>query len=76
LLLAAGPRVPALTAGRPLVVRTPTGEILDGLVQHPETRDLLGERLGPTAVAISADALPAFRLAVARLGIPLHDDPA
>jgi Helicase conserved C-terminal domain len=76
LLLAAGPRVAALTAGRPLVVRTPNAEILDGLVQHPETRDLLGERLGPTAVAISAGALPAFRLAVARLGIPLHDDPS
>ena len=74
LLLAAGPRVPALTAARPLVLRTPTVELLDGLVQHPDTRNLLGERLGPTAITIPEEALPDFRLAIARLGFPVEED--
>jgi hypothetical protein len=73
LLLAASSRVPELSAGRPLLLRTPTAEVLDGLAQHPETRDLLGERLGPTAAVIPDDALDAFRNALARLGLSLAD---
>jgi hypothetical protein len=49
-------------------------ELLDGLVQHPDTRNLLGERLGPTAITIPEEALPDFRLAIARLGFPVEED--
>jgi hypothetical protein len=71
LLLAAGPRVPSPAASRPWVVRTPTAELLDGLVQHPDTRNLLGERLGPTAVVVPTASLPALRRTLEALGFLL-----
>ena len=36
-----------------LVLRLPDAGLLDGLLQHPATSPWLGDRLGPTAVAIS-----------------------
>src|SRR5206468_2107942 len=45
LLLAGAARVPPLSSGRPLVLRTTTAEVLDGLTQHPDTSPYLGERL-------------------------------
>ncbi len=67
LVLAASPRVPSLATGRPLLLRAPTAELLDGLAQHPDTRDLLGERLGPTtAVVPDASVEPAPRPGRAR----------
>ena len=43
----------------------------DGLLQHPATRDLLGERLGPTAVTVSEDTVETLRIVLAELGISL-----
>jgi hypothetical protein len=57
------------------VLRVPSAEVLDGLAQHPATRDLLGPRLGPTAVVIPEDSLDRFLRAVGRLGLAF-DDPA
>jgi hypothetical protein len=73
LLLAAGSASqPApLAGGRVLVLRAPSAQWLDGLVQHPATRDFLGERLGPTAVIIPDAALGAFRRALEGLGLAL-----
>ena len=68
--------MPELAAQRLLVVRVPSAEVLDGLLQHPETRDLLGERLGPTAVVIPEPALAPLRLALAGLKLRLDTEPA
>lgn len=46
-----------LKARRMLVLFTPAPELADGLLQHPATCDLVGERLGPTAVAVPEDQL-------------------
>jgi hypothetical protein len=73
LLMAASNRVPALSSARPMVLRAPAAEVIDGLEQHPETRDLLGERLGPTSVVIPDDLLPEFRRALERIGLTLPD---
>jgi hypothetical protein len=73
LLLAASPRVPSLATGRPLLLRAPTAELLDGLAQHPDTRDLLGERLGPTAVVVPDASVEPLRRALAGLGLALPD---
>ena len=54
-----------------LVLTTPTAELADGLLQHPATRDLLGDRLGPTAVTVSDDVLEALRSVLEELGISL-----
>ena len=73
LLAARASRVAPLATSRPLILHAPSAEILDGLAQHPETRDLLGERLGPTSVVISDELLPSFRSALERLGLSLDD---
>ncbi len=56
LLLAASGRPAPLAAHRPLILRAPSMQWLDGLMQHPATRDYMGERLGPTAVIIPEEA--------------------
>ena len=58
-----------LTARRLLVLTTPTAEVADGLLQHPISRDLLGDRLGPTTVAVPEDRLESLRKALAELGL-------
>ena len=71
LLAALASQVSPLQTSRPLVLHTPTAELLDGLAQHPATRNLLGDRLGPTSVVIPDETLIAFRQAVARLGLKI-----
>lgn len=66
----AGPTV--LPARRMLVVVTPTAEMADGLIQHPATSDLIGERLGPTALSLPEDALEPMRQALHELGFALE----
>ena len=76
-LAARSSRVPPLTTSRPLVLHAPSAETLDGLAQHPETRDLLGDRLGPTSVVIPDASLGPLRLALERLGLGLDvEDPS
>jgi hypothetical protein len=74
LLAARASRVAPLTTSRPLVLHAPSSETLDGLAQHPATRDLLGERLGPTSAVIPDEALGPFRRALERLGLSLDDE--
>ncbi len=68
-------RFEPLRTSRPLVLHTPSTDILDGLAQHPETRQYLGDRLGPTSVVVPDSALPGFREALRRLGLDLLDTP-
>ena len=72
LLAARSSRVPALKAARMLVLNLPTAELLDGLLQHPATGPLLGDRLGPTAVVIADDRLAPLQKALKELGIDLR----
>jgi hypothetical protein len=69
--LAASTQVP-LTTARPLILHVPSSEVLDGLIQHPTTRDFLGDRLGPTSVIVLEDSLDAFRKALDRIGLTLQ----
>lgn len=68
-LLMLGPQVSPPTATRLLVVRFPSVELADGAMQWPETRSLLAERLGPTAVVIHEENLEALRKVLAEIGI-------
>jgi hypothetical protein len=74
LLTPTGPAGPALEAVRMLVLTVPDARMLDGLLQHPVTRRWLGDRLGPTAVAISDDHLEPLRKALQELGIALNGE--
>jgi hypothetical protein len=72
LLAAKSSRLPILKAARMLILDLPTAELLDGLLQHPATSPWLGDRLGPTAVAIADDRLAPLQNALKDLGIDLR----
>jgi hypothetical protein len=64
---------PAPRATTCRVVRLPTSEFADGLQQWPETAGLVRERLGPTAVVVNAEDVPALRALLESLGIGLEE---
>ncbi|HEY1188567.1 MAG TPA: helicase-associated domain-containing protein, partial [Gemmata sp.] len=68
-LLLLGWQQPAPQAVRLLVVRLPNAEVADGLVQWPETRALVAERLGPLTVSVSEEQFELFRAALLGLGM-------
>jgi hypothetical protein len=64
---------PPLRLDRPVVLTTPTDDLLDGLLQHPSTRSLLGERLGPAAVLVPEESREQLRIALSALGLRFND---
>jgi hypothetical protein len=70
-----GPQSPPPAAARLLVVRFPTPELADGAMQWPETRALVAERLGPTAVAVEPENLDPLRKVLADVGVSLTTGP-
>jgi Helicase conserved C-terminal domain len=59
----------ALKARRMLVLFTPAAELADGLLQHPSTRDFLGDRLGPTTLVVPEDKLEKLQSVLKELGL-------
>ena len=70
-LLMLGPQAAPPTAARLLVVRFPSPELTDGAMQWPDTRVLIAERLGPTAVAVDEENLEALRKVLGDVGVVL-----
>lgn len=64
-----GGQLPPPSVTHKLVVQFPTGEIADGVMQWPETRHFIAERLGPTAAVIRDEDLDAFRRVLNELGV-------
>jgi hypothetical protein len=56
---------------RHLVLHVADEDLADGLVQWPQTRELIAERLGPTALAIAEENVPLLRERVREAGIEL-----
>lgn len=52
-----------------LVLTAPSAELLDGIMQHPETAPLLGDRLGAISVVVPEDSLAPLRNALQRFGV-------
>ncbi|WZO97631.1 hypothetical protein EP7_004673 [Isosphaeraceae bacterium EP7] len=75
LLHAANPEPGALSTSRPLILRTRSSELLDGLAQHPSTAPLLGERLGPTAVEVAEPLIESLYAALSAIGLTLEASP-
>ena len=71
-LLLLGSQMPSPQAVRLLVVKLPTVEIADGVMQWPATRSLVAERLGPLAVVVAEENLEAFRAALAEVGVRVN----
>jgi hypothetical protein len=56
-----------------LVLNVATAETADGLMQWPATRELIAERLGPTALCVAEDKLDALREQLKALGIAVEE---
>ncbi|HEY7329192.1 MAG TPA: helicase-associated domain-containing protein [Gemmataceae bacterium] len=57
---------------RHLVLHLPAEELADGLEQWPQTRELIAERLGPTALAVAEENVATFRERLREAGIELQ----
>ncbi len=73
LLHAATPGVGPFPTRRPIVMTTPSSELLDGLMQHPSTGPHLGDRLGPTTAIVPDDDFEPLSRALEELGLSLDD---
>ncbi|MDR3622903.1 MAG: hypothetical protein P4L85_26350 [Paludisphaera borealis] len=68
---------PALLGAKPwkaqrrLVLNVPTAELLEGVLQHPATRSLLGDRLGPVSAVVPEDCVDQLRAALKTLGVEI-----
>jgi hypothetical protein len=71
LLHAATPGVGPFPIVRPLIMTTPSSDLLDGLLQHPSTALLLGDRIGPTSVIVPDDSVEPLAQALRNLGLGL-----
>jgi Helicase conserved C-terminal domain len=70
-LLLAGSQSPPPRLEQHLVLHVASEDIADGLMQWSETRPLIAERLGPTALAIAEADVPKLRERLREAGIDL-----
>lgn len=56
-----------------LVLHVATPELADGLVQWPQTRELIDQRLGPTALVVAAENVEPLKQRLQEAGIKLAD---
>lgn len=68
-LFLAGTEASGLRVTSLLVLQTPTPLLADGLMQWPDSRRLIRERLGPTALAVDETHLPTLLELLRSLGI-------
>jgi hypothetical protein len=68
-LFLVGPHMPAAGLRSHLVLNVATAEMADGLMQWPQTRALVEERLGPTALVVEPDNAERLKALLASLGI-------
>ncbi len=72
-LFVLGPTLPSPTISRHLVIHLPSSEIADGLMQWPDTADLLTCRLGPNAVVVEDENLALLKSALEEVGVVLAE---
>jgi hypothetical protein len=53
------------------VLHVPEEEMADGLMQWPETRELIAARLGPTALAVTEENAEELRRRLKAVGLAL-----
>ncbi len=70
MLFTAGESAP-LRLGRRLVLYVPSAEIADGLMQWPQTRELILSRLGPAALEIAQEQVGRLARCLAELDMPM-----
>jgi len=70
-LFVLGPTLPPPSVERFLVVQMPSEEVTDGILQWPDTADLITDRLGPKSLVVDDENLPRLIAVLADLGITL-----
>jgi Helicase conserved C-terminal domain len=70
-LLMAGDQTPPSHFARHLVLHLPNEETADGLMQWPETRELIAARLGATALAVTEENADELRRRLKAVGLAL-----
>jgi hypothetical protein len=75
-LMLHGGQVPPLVLRRQLVLHVASEAIADGLVQWPETRAVIQERLGPTTLAVEAEDLESLRERLRILAMSVQGSPS
>jgi hypothetical protein len=73
-LLLSGSELPSFELRRLHVLNLPARELADGLVQWPATRDLILERLGPTALVVSEESIDLLRERLQTLGVKVNGE--
>lgn len=63
----------ALRASRRWIVRAATPEVMEGLLQHPDTRSAFDERMGPTSATVRDTHIETLRAALRELGLPMGE---
>jgi hypothetical protein len=74
-LLLTGSQAPPPRLERHLVLHVASAELADGLLQWPQTHDLLAGRLGPTALIVPEDRVETLRQRLSETGIALEAGP-
>lgn len=74
-LLTTGPDAPPAQLRRLLVLRVDSDALADGLQQWPATRDLIAERLGPTALVVAEENVALLLTRLAELGLNVEPEP-
>jgi hypothetical protein len=75
-LLLTGAQVTSPTLQRHLVLHVEAPETADGLMQWTPTRELIAQRLGPTALAVADKDAAELRKRLAELGVTVKEAPA
>jgi hypothetical protein len=71
-LLLTAPYQPAAELKQQLVLHVASSEVADGLLQLPETRTLLHDRLGPKSLAIAPEHVEELRRRIEQLGLTIQ----
>jgi Helicase conserved C-terminal domain len=72
-LLMAGDQMPPSRFQKHLVLHVPNAETADGLMQWPETRELIAARLGPAALAVTEENAEELRRRLKSVGLALTE---
>jgi hypothetical protein len=59
-----------------MILTVPDAELLDGLLQHPDTSPYFGGRLGPTVAIVSEDSWEPLQATLKTLGLRFVDNDA
>ena len=68
-----GGQAPPAHFRRHLVLHVADAETADGLVQWPQTRDMIAARLGPTALAVEEEQAEELRRRLKAAGLTLAE---